>query len=153
MLQVTSVYSCKRMTARWPLVVFYNILDVSAYNSFVLWREIIPSWHQGKSHRRRLFLEELGRELVTPLINRRDVLPRTPASASLVMEVRQGASISEAGPPRPAGPPFPSTTRKRCQSCTGKEEKRKKTRTRCHKCGAYICKSHCITTTHCHSCK
>ncbi|KAI4829806.1 hypothetical protein KUCAC02_001471 [Chaenocephalus aceratus] len=28
---VTSVDTCKRTTARWPLVVFFNILDVSAF--------------------------------------------------------------------------------------------------------------------------
>lgn len=46
--KVTSVYTCKRKTARWPLVIFYNILDVSAYNSFVLWTEINPTYNQGK---------------------------------------------------------------------------------------------------------
>ncbi|KAJ4948838.1 hypothetical protein JOQ06_020361, partial [Pogonophryne albipinna] len=68
---VTSVYTCKRMTARWPLVVFFNILDVSAYNSFVLWSEINPAWNQGKCNKRRLFMEELGRQLVIPHIQRR----------------------------------------------------------------------------------
>lgn len=149
LLQVTSVYSCKRMTARWPLVVFYNMLDVSAYNSFILWREINPTWNQGKCHKRRLFLEELGRELVTPLINRRQVLPRTPASASLVMEVQQGAMTTAAAPPHKAAPPLPSPARKRCRFCVGD----KKTSTTCHKCGVYICKRHCIMTIHCHSCK
>ncbi|XP_041792004.1 piggyBac transposable element-derived protein 4-like [Chelmon rostratus] len=147
--KVTSVYSCKRMTARWPLVVFYNMLDVSAYNSFILWREINPTWNQGKCHKRRLFLEELGRELVTPLINRRQVLPRTPASASLVMEVQQGAMTTAAAPPHKAAPPLPSPARKRCRFCVGD----KKTSTTCHKCGVYICKRHCIMTIHCHSCK
>ncbi|XP_041791116.1 piggyBac transposable element-derived protein 4-like [Chelmon rostratus] len=127
--KVTSVYSCKRMTARWPLVVFYNMLDVSAYNSFILWREINPTWNQGKCHKRRLFLEELGRELVTPLINRRQVLPRTPASASLVMEVQQGAMTTVPAPPHKAAPPLPSPARKRCRFCVGD----KKTSTTCHK--------------------
>ncbi|XP_035768532.1 piggyBac transposable element-derived protein 4-like [Neolamprologus brichardi] len=61
--KATSVYTCKRKTARWPLVVFYNILDVSVYNSFVLWSEINPAWNQGKYNKRRLFLEELGQQL------------------------------------------------------------------------------------------
>ncbi|XP_053175982.1 piggyBac transposable element-derived protein 4-like [Scomber japonicus] len=109
--KVTSVYSCKRMTARWPLTVFYNMLDVSAYNAFVLWREIDPSWNQGKCHRRRLFLEELGRDLVAPLIRRRQALPRTPDSATLVMEIQQDASTPA------AAPPHPSLKRKRCRFC------------------------------------
>lgn len=29
--KLTATYTCQRMTKRWPVVVFYNILDVSAY--------------------------------------------------------------------------------------------------------------------------
>ncbi|KAK3541436.1 hypothetical protein QTP86_025571, partial [Hemibagrus guttatus] len=134
--KVTSVYNRKRMTARWPLTVFFNMIDVSAYNSFVLWREMDPSWNQGKCHKRRLFLEELGRELVTP--KQRQDLPRTPASASLVMEVQQGASTSAAAPPRP------SPKRRRCQFCTNDT----KASTKCHKCDAHVCKTHNIVTCH-----
>ncbi|CAB1447936.1 unnamed protein product [Pleuronectes platessa] len=42
-----------------------------------------PAWNQGKCFKRRLFLAELGKALVTPLIQRRQHLPRTPASCSL----------------------------------------------------------------------
>ncbi|KAJ8415614.1 hypothetical protein AAFF_G00425940 [Aldrovandia affinis] len=35
--QVVGTYSCRRKSSRWPLTLFYNILDVSAYNAFVLW--------------------------------------------------------------------------------------------------------------------
>ncbi|TWW70038.1 hypothetical protein D4764_18G0008440 [Takifugu flavidus] len=41
--KLTATYTCQRMTRRWPMVVFYNILDVSACNTFVLWTHI----HQG----------------------------------------------------------------------------------------------------------
>ncbi|CAB4070412.1 unnamed protein product [Lepeophtheirus salmonis] len=37
---VIGAYSCRRMTARWPLAIFHNIIDVSSYNAFVIWREI-----------------------------------------------------------------------------------------------------------------
>ncbi|KAM3926735.1 piggyBac transposable element-derived protein 4-like [Leptodactylus fuscus] len=46
--QVISTYTCKRKTNRWPMILFYNILDVSAYNAFVLWREIDPDWNRNK---------------------------------------------------------------------------------------------------------
>ncbi|GLD67800.1 piggyBac transposable element-derived protein 4-like protein [Lates japonicus] len=42
--KVIGTYSCRRMTVRWPLVVFHNILDVSSYNAFVIWRELNPGW-------------------------------------------------------------------------------------------------------------
>ncbi|KAM6915490.1 TATA box-binding protein-associated factor RNA polymerase I subunit B [Xenentodon cancila] len=71
------------MTARWPVALFHNILDVSAFNAYVVWTAIDPTWNQGKSFKRRLFLADLGKALVTPLIQRRQHIPRTPASASL----------------------------------------------------------------------
>ncbi|KRZ41382.1 hypothetical protein T4C_6009, partial [Trichinella pseudospiralis] len=43
--KMASTYSCQRMTARWPLVIFYNIIDVSAYNAYVLWTVKHPAWN------------------------------------------------------------------------------------------------------------
>ncbi|XP_062339699.1 piggyBac transposable element-derived protein 4-like [Osmerus eperlanus] len=36
--KVITAYSCKRKTARWLLVIFSNIVDVSSYDAFVIWR-------------------------------------------------------------------------------------------------------------------
>ena len=33
-------YSTKRMTRIWPLALFYNMIDVSAINAFIVWKEI-----------------------------------------------------------------------------------------------------------------
>ncbi|XP_071235666.1 piggyBac transposable element-derived protein 4-like [Salvelinus alpinus] len=74
-------YSCKRRTLRWPLVIFLNILDISVYNAFVIWMAFNPDWKRGKLQRRRLFLEELGKALERPQIQRRQHIPRTSASA------------------------------------------------------------------------
>ncbi|XP_036828296.1 piggyBac transposable element-derived protein 4-like [Oncorhynchus mykiss] len=103
--KVVGTYSCRRMTARWPLVIFHNILDVSSYNAFVIWREIKPDWMPGKRNKRRVFLEQLGKALVKPLIQRRQRLPRTQAASALV-KVLQSAT-AEARPPareQAAGP-------------------------------------------------
>ena len=40
--KLIGTYSCRRMTARWPLVIFHNIIDVSSYNAFVIWNKINP---------------------------------------------------------------------------------------------------------------
>ncbi|KAL1005923.1 hypothetical protein UPYG_G00065690 [Umbra pygmaea] len=45
---------------RWPLVLFFSCIDVSAFNAFVLFTAVDPSWNQQK-YRRRLFLQELGK--------------------------------------------------------------------------------------------
>ncbi|KRY54586.1 hypothetical protein T03_17593 [Trichinella britovi] len=89
--KMTSTYSCQRMTARWPLVIFYNIIDVSAYNAYVLWTEKHPTWNARRLHKRRLFVEELGKPLVQPEMMRRKTLPRTAAAISAVERLRKDA--------------------------------------------------------------
>ncbi len=46
--KLTATYTCQRMTRRWPMVVFYNMLDVSAYNAFVLRTHIHQGWNSTK---------------------------------------------------------------------------------------------------------
>ena len=93
--KVIGTYSCRRMTARWPLVVFHNIIDVSSYNSFMIWREICPDWMPGKRNKRRVFLQELGKALVTPFIAQRQCTPRTEASAAVVKAVKATTTAAQ----------------------------------------------------------
>ncbi|KAK7121548.1 hypothetical protein R3I93_022589 [Phoxinus phoxinus] len=144
--QMVAAYTCKRKSNRWPMVVFSNMLDVSALNAFVLWSEINPAWNAGKKFRRRIFLEELGKALVSPQIQRRKSVPRGAASLMMLNRIRQ---------PSLENIPCTSTVispnkRKRCHACTSN---RKKTSTVCGKCREYICKEHSVTITCCHKCK
>ncbi|XP_031162809.1 piggyBac transposable element-derived protein 4-like [Sander lucioperca] len=145
--KLVGTYSCRRKTTRWPLAVFHNILDVSAYNAFVLWRELRPQWMRGKLYRRRVFLEQLGRALVTPLIERRSRLPRTEASAALVKaltsraaaarEHREGVDDDDNDDDVEPTAPRVASKRKRCQLCP--KTKDRKTYTACGACKRYIC--------------
>ncbi|KAL3973475.1 HMG box transcription factor 1 [Sarotherodon galilaeus] len=128
-------------TARWPLVIFYNILDVSAYNAYVPWTEINQHWKASKLYRCRLFLEELGKSLVTPKFQRRVRPVRSPAAAAVIEKVKCAASNQSAVDPG-------VTKRKKCQVCSSQEDI--KTSTFCEKCKKYICRKH--TVTFCPSC-
>ena len=69
--KVIGTYSCRRMAARWPLVIFHNIIDLS-YNAFVIWNKINPTWMPDMRNKRRVFLEQLVKALVNPHIERRE---------------------------------------------------------------------------------
>ncbi|XP_040918201.1 piggyBac transposable element-derived protein 4-like [Toxotes jaculatrix] len=129
--KVTGTYSCRRRTQRWPLKMFYNMLDVSAYNAFVLWRCVNPQWKESDTHRRRLFLEELGKAMVTPLMQQRQRLPRNPSAVALVDAARAGEQPEEGD-----GPPAMAGTRRQCRFCS------KRIRNTCCKCGQHICRAH-----------
>ncbi|CAM4571666.1 unnamed protein product [Leuciscus chuanchicus] len=107
--QMVAAYTCKRKSNRWPMVVFSNMLDVSALNAFVLWSEINPAWNAGKTFRRRIFLEELGKALVSPQIERRKSVPRGAASLRMLNQIRQPSSENIPG----TSTATPSTKRKR----------------------------------------
>ncbi|XP_057192981.1 piggyBac transposable element-derived protein 4-like isoform X1 [Triplophysa rosa] len=140
--KVLGKYSCKKTSSRWSMVLFYHMLDVSAYNAFVLWTEINPSWNRGMSNRRRHFLEELGNALVFPLMERRQYIPRTPASLCLLKEAQHLK-----GDDAPTAPT--QSKRKRCRAC-GK--KNRKTSMMCQKCKMPICKEHAVITVYCLVC-
>lgn len=40
--QVVGTYMCRRRTCQWPVFLFYNLVYVSTYNSFVLWSVAEP---------------------------------------------------------------------------------------------------------------
>eukprot|EP00066_Takifugu_rubripes_P029496 XP_011618762.1 PREDICTED: piggyBac transposable element-derived protein 4-like [Takifugu rubripes] len=87
--KLVTAYSCKWRTLRWPLVIFFDMLDISAYNAFVIWMASNPEWKRVKLQKRRLFLVDLGKALVRPQIERRKHIPRTPASAAMVRRIQK----------------------------------------------------------------
>ncbi|XP_026175349.1 piggyBac transposable element-derived protein 4-like [Mastacembelus armatus] len=122
--KLLATYSCRRMTKRWPVAMFHNILDVSVYNAYVIWRETHPEWMSGKRNRRRLFLEQLGHALVTPFILCRKQTPRAESARALMRGIRSNSPVS-------------SRKRQRCQLCPRSRDA--KTCTVCMGCKRYIC--------------
>ncbi|XP_044133740.1 piggyBac transposable element-derived protein 4-like [Bufo gargarizans] len=100
--KLSATYTCQRMTRIWPMAVFYNILDVSAYNAFVLWTHIHPGWNTQKNNKRRIFLEELGSSLVKAHIEQRKRVSRDPISAAMIRQMQSSSST----------PSTPSTTQR-----------------------------------------
>lgn len=71
--QMVSYYSCKRGTNRWPLAMFYNMLDISGLAAFVIHKEMVTV---KQTDRRRRFLVELAKQLVIPHMEVRASNPR-----------------------------------------------------------------------------
>lgn len=118
--------------------MFYNILDVSAYNAFVLWMCVDPLWKEGATHKRRLFLEELGKAMMSPLMQQRQRLPRNPSAVALVTAARGGQPEENDGPSATTG------RRRQCRFCS------KRIRNTCCRCGQHICRAH--TSMLCDTC-
>ncbi|XP_026150656.1 M-phase phosphoprotein 8 isoform X3 [Mastacembelus armatus] len=144
--KMISTYSCRRKTKRWPLALFFNMLDISAFNAYIVWTAIHPGWHQRTSHRRRLFLHELGKKLITPHMTRRQHLPQTPGAASLVLEAQAGSDNPPTHSANPTSTLPTNRVRKQCALCPT----RRVVFCNCKKCGKHVCKEHYDTI--CSSC-
>ena len=68
--QIVRFHSCKRATRRWPMALFYNIIDIAAYNAFLLYIEKNPEFSlKHKKQSRRQFLKILTNSLLTAIPN------------------------------------------------------------------------------------
>ena len=118
--KLVRTYSSIRKCNRWPVTLFFNLIDIAAYNALVCYVFTYPNYHKGKLSRRRLFLEELAFQLI-------------------------GKGTHDA--PDTSNPPSTSTSnrrkKRRCLDCPRKDDK--KTPEVCNKCEKPICKNHTKT--------
>ena len=61
---LATIFSCRRRNNRWPMVLFYNVLDVAELAALVVWISLNPDWSfSDRQGRRRKFLKQLGQKL------------------------------------------------------------------------------------------
>lgn len=66
--QMLGTYTCKRATRRWPLALFYNMVDIAALASFIIYDELQTT---NLSDKRRSFIKALTIQLVMPNMEER----------------------------------------------------------------------------------
>lgn len=66
-------YSCRRATRRWSLSLFLHLVDIAAYNAFVIWNTKYPTWEDRHKlqMRRKMFIGDLGIQLTKEHIDAR----------------------------------------------------------------------------------
>lgn len=142
--QMVSHFSCKRKTNRWPLAMFFNLLDVSTLAAFVMYRDCEQHVKLERLTDRKNFLLRLAKELVLPNIVRRaenklvirNLSVRTAISAMLEREI-----IFSLGEPAAERDATGRKTKKgSCYQCPT----RKDCREQCTKCAKPICAQHTL---------
>ena len=142
--QLCHSYSVQKRTKRWPLAYFYNCLNVAGINAQVVYMAKFPDWEAGKSHRRRLFLQNLGMLLLQPWLERRAQIPYLNEPIKRALEscgyARRKPQKDEFGPQK----------RRRCHICPSALDH--KTPNRCSVCNEPYCNEHKTTTITCTYC-
>ena len=121
--EMAKVFTTKRKTKRWPLVIFFNVLDLATIASRVIFKQRYPKDTLAHEDHRQSFNIAIGRALALPLIQRRSIIP------TLQLTVKQNISavIGTLNPqPKPSTsqPPAenakknePAKKQKRCSLC------------------------------------
>ncbi|CAH2101349.1 unnamed protein product [Euphydryas editha] len=109
-----SIYSSSRRTRRWPMVVFYRIVDLSGMNAHILY-----NMHQPKITDRGDFLKSLARSLVLPQMQRRVVCSQLPRELRLVIKRVLGDDMVEDVQNR-QNPTTSQSKRRACSVCPPK---------------------------------
>ncbi|CAF0959492.1 unnamed protein product, partial [Didymodactylos carnosus] len=121
--QMCRKYTVKRGTKRWPLCIFYGMIDIAAINALIIWKEKNANWNENKRYKRRLFLEELGMGLVSSLLDHRS---RT--SKNLHTDIRNALAV--VGYPaveeetHEANENSAQRKRKRCSTCDNSKDRK-----------------------------
>lgn len=125
-----ATYTSNRRTQRWPLAIFYRILNVCSVNSFM----IFLCYTGSPVSTRFSFIKELSKELIEPLLRRRLAIPKIPCDIKEVIKNAPGDGKNE----RPRGVPDDRLKkRKNCSKCP--YIKQRKTAYACIKCPGPFC--------------
>ena len=144
--QLCHKYTVKRPTRRWPMCVFYGILDIAAVNTFIVFLHNNPDFHPKVTCKRRIFLESLAMDLMKPQLEYRRENP-----AGLGDHTRTAMStvgypvVCLPKPARPRTTRAAALKRKRCHYCPVSKDR--KVFTECDVCHNRVCPEHGETTS------
>ncbi|XP_066257800.1 piggyBac transposable element-derived protein 4-like [Euwallacea similis] len=138
--ELSGTYSVSRNSRRWPLTLFYSILNSAAINAMIIWK----SNNNDKTSKlpRRKLLKELGLFLVKEYREKRQENPYV--RRELRRQIAETSGSSDGQGIR--GDPFAKRQKvsRRCCLCPRKADR--KSFYTCHSCNHYICMDHCSFT-------
>lgn len=127
-------YNCARNTRRWPMVIFYSMLNVAAINSFIIYTQNNPT----SKVIRRDFNQKLYMALVFDYQKLRVTWAAVPRTIKMRLREICGIPTEEPSQNRTDG------QKGRCQVCDHK--KNRKTKYYCCVCKKFLCLEHISPT-------
>ncbi|XP_052889460.1 uncharacterized protein LOC128297800 [Anopheles moucheti] len=134
--QMCTMYDVVRSTRRWPMVVFFNLMNLSAINAWCIYQLNNPDENKIS---RRDFLVNMSLELLRPQARRR--LDNRTISRTLKQRIATFLGINREE--YETVPVFENRkdSRGRCYLCS--RARNKSTRMSCNNCGKFTCGAHC----------
>lgn len=146
--QMAQKYTTQRKTARWPMAMFYHMIDISAINAYKIWIMHNPDYAKGYLDGRRKFLLELGKDLAKENMTFRY---RNPNGLHISIKEHILKIIPELQLHDIPQDPGREAVQGRCFLCS--RTKDRKSRQRCLKCNRFVCVEHSEKQICCIKCK
>ena len=143
--QLCSLTSCIRKTRRWPLCLFFGMLNIAMVNAHILFSSMFTSTRSN----RKSILKDAAFEFCTPFIKIRYEASSERMSRGLRLAMR--GILSEGTVPsanNEAIGQFRLDKRRRCRQCPSSLDS--KTNVGCNKCKNAVCIKHLVT--YCSAC-
>ena len=121
--QLVKNYTGKRVTKRWPMIIFYWMLDVAAYNSAVCFMAKVPDIYKGHQKRRH-FLLALSEQLCKGQIERRFLAEKKYLQKHIIMCIEAFVNIETNEDP--SQQQNNENRKRRCKKCPRKLDKKTK---------------------------
>lgn len=140
--KMCGAFSVSRRTRRWPLVIFFQLMNIASINS----QKLYNATHIDNPQKfRRIFLKELSISLMKPYLEERAEIRTLPSDIRLFLNKykRSQEEQPEEGPP--------AKIRRRCFCCG--RQKNRVTTIKCTTCNRPVCKEHATTIITCPTCK
>nr|XP_022907221.1 piggyBac transposable element-derived protein 4-like [Onthophagus taurus] len=83
--RMITAYNPARNTRRWPMVIFYGLMNVAAINAFIIYKANSPDGEFSKS--RRMFLKNLETSLLKENMRQRAVNARLPRKVQRMIKI------------------------------------------------------------------
>lgn len=124
--EMCATYNCARNTRRWPMVIFYSMLNVAGINSYVVY-----FGNKNPKLVRREFLKNLSLDLVREHVMTRATSSNIPHGIRERASAFLGTTVQREQPQK--------GKRGRCKKCV---RKNRKSQYYCCKCYAFLCLEH-----------
>lgn len=151
--QMVTSYSCKRKTRRWPLAFFFNIVDLAALATYVVYTDLNPNGSKMTDTRRKM-LHSLAVNLIQAQLQERmnNLFVMRHQNVRNAIELLYGGQIEkkkvEAGPS-----PGPKQVQGCCKICLTQDKLRRKSRQMCCSCLSPVCAVHSTQYVQCKECE
>lgn len=135
--QLCNSYSVSRRTSRWPLAIFFSLLNIAGINTQIIYNAYNPDSPQT----RRVFLKSLSLNLMKLHLRERATIKSLPTNIKSILS-KYTVTVQEVIPEE--------KSRGRCCFCP--KAKRINTTITCSTCRKFACKKHIVIKYTCENC-